>query len=847
MGAALGVFGIVKGAVVGAEAVVTSCSLLFSVSGIVTLLGFRKVPLQTLATASTVFFVVNLCAGILVTTLGHGVPMNVFVYLLWFFPLLVFNKLVNKPSTSHTLSRFVIVAPLVLIVGDIPRLLVLFPLGTFFLFLIFCLSYLCFGLMFDVVTRYREEYLVEQERIESLKLESEILESISDCFLSLDTGSRLVYLNDAACAEFGVQREAVLGKPLVYAVPEGFSHPMLACMVKVQGDTLDSTFEVAHPRQPQTYAMRCYPRGDGLSIYFHNITESVLANLELEKAHTSLREQAELLDKAQDAIFVVDLDYRITYWNKGAERLYGWKASEVLGKNPGDVFRYEDHAEMYQRAADILREGEWFGEIPQRHRNGNLLTVEAHVTLVKDGDNAPRSILSINTDITERKAAEAKVEHLAYYDGLTDLPNRQLLNERINLAILKASRKSTLCALLNIDMDDFKTFNATLGHVTGDAMLQEVARRLMACAGPDDTVARFSGDEFAVLLEGLSEDPDLATGQAREKGEEILESLRRPFKLGSFETEGTTSIGISLFPERTDAPGDPLRRANLAMYEAKAKGRNRMCFYHPEMQTQVASRAELLADLRRAVLHQRFELHYQPQVDRNGVVSSSEALLRWRHPQRGMVSPAEFIPLAEEAGLIVDLGRWVLETACRQLAEWAGNPLLEPLSVAVNVSVRQFLDANFVGLVLEVLKASGANPQRLKLEITESSVMEKVDEMIAKMTTLNQHGVLFSLDDFGTGYSSLSHLKRLPLSQLKIDRSFVNDVLTNPKDASIARTIINLGQQLHLAVIAEGVETEQQREFLEKEGCYAYQGYLFSPALTSERFAGFVAAQALPV
>jgi EAL domain-containing protein (putative c-di-GMP-specific phosphodiesterase class I) len=354
-------------------------------------------------------------------------------------------------------------------------------------------------------------------------------------------------------------------------------------------------------------------------------------------------------------------------------------------------------------------------------------------------------------------------------------------------------------------------------------------------------VARVGGDQFVVMLERLSEDAQWTADIAKTVGGKILDAFRKPFVVGAYKNDSTVSIGIALFSGAKDTVDELQKRTDLAMYQAKAQGGNTMCFFDPAMQVEVDTRTALRFDLRHALHSDELELHYQPQMNSAGAVTGCEALLRWFHPQRGRIAPSVFIPLAEEAGLIIELGRWVLETACLQLAAWAGNPAMESKTVAVNVSVRQFLDPQFVNLVRETLRISGANPNRLKLEITESSVMEKVDEIIATMTELKLYGISFSLDDFGTGYSSLSRLRNLPLDQLKIDRSFVKNVLTDAKDASIARTIIGLGRSLNLTVIAEGVETEAQRVFLEAEGCHMYQGFLYSPAVTASKFEAFVA------
>jgi EAL domain-containing protein (putative c-di-GMP-specific phosphodiesterase class I) len=344
--------------------------------------------------------------------------------------------------------------------------------------------------------------------------------------------------------------------------------------------------------------------------------------------------------------------------------------------------------------------------------------------------------------------------------------------------------------------------------------------------------------------------PQTAAAQADLAAAKILEAFIEPLRLATYEREATVSIGASFFSAVSGTIDDLMKRSDLAMYRAKAEGRNRICYFDPAMQTEVDTRATLRSDLRRALQNDEFDLHYQPQVNGQGAVVSAEALLRWRHPLRGIVLPHEFVPLAEEAGLILDLGRWALETACSQLAAWSASPVMAPLSIAVNVSVRQFLDPQFVHQVRETLRVSGVNPRSLTLEITESCVMQKVEETIAKMSLLNLDGVSFSLDDFGTGYSSLSHLRYLPLNHLKIDRSFVENLLADAKDASIVRSIIALGQSLNLSVIAEGVETKEQRDFLVAQGCNACQGFLYSPAISASKFETFVqernAAQTRP-
>ncbi|MGC2518359.1 MAG: EAL domain-containing protein, partial [Burkholderiales bacterium] len=466
-------------------------------------------------------------------------------------------------------------------------------------------------------------------------------------------------------------------------------------------------------------------------------------------------------------------------------------------------------------------------------KDGRIINVEFNANTTRwDGQNADLVFVS---DITLRKAAESRINNLAFYDTLTGLPNRRLLRERLEHLLARGARSLRHGAIMFLDLDNFKTLNDTQGHGVGDQMLIEVAQRLQSSVRQGDTVARLGGDEFVVMLEDLDAEGS-AAAQVEVVAEKILEALNQPCRLetpaghgeqNTIHYHGTASIGITLFGDQGESVDELLRRADLAMYRAKAAGRNTLRFFDPDMQAAITARSALEADLRQGMQENQFLLHYQAQVDRAGHLMGAEALVRWQHSRRGLVLPAEFIPLAEETGLIRPLGYWVLKTACTQLVAWAAQADTANLTLAVNVSARQFRDKKFVDLVLAVLNRTGANPQRIKLELTESLLLDDVEDTIGKMTALKARGVGFSLDDFGTGYSSLSYLKRLPLDQLKIDRSFVRDVLTDPNDAAIARTIVALGRSLGLPVIAEGVETEAQRDFLARIGCHAYQGYLF--------------------
>ncbi|HEY4073321.1 MAG TPA: EAL domain-containing protein [Herbaspirillum sp.] len=563
------------------------------------------------------------------------------------------------------------------------------------------------------------------------------------------------------------------------------------------------------------------------------------AELERRDADARIREQASLLDKAQDAIIVRGIDHRIHFWNKSAERLYGWRAEEVVGRSMEKML-FPQTAAFVEATRQVMELGEWSGEISQQRKHGSTLMVEGRWTLVRDEHGAATSILCINTDITQRKAAEQKIQRLAFYDSLTQLPNRLLLLERLQRAISVPQPQSQVGALLFIDLDNFKNLNDTLGHDKGDLLLQQVAQRLTSCLRDKDTVARLGGDEFVLLLEELSDDAAQAAVMAEAVGHKIIGSFNLPFYLDSYEYFSTPSIGVTLFNDADCSVDELLKRADIAMYQAKACGRNAMRFFDPGMQAVVSARAELEADMRHGLVENEFILHYQAQVRSDDSITGAEVLLRWQHPRRGLVSPMEFIPLAEDTGLITVLGEYVLEAACRQLAIWSTQPELANLGLSVNVSAYQFRHPDFVETVLDILDRTGADPLKLKLELTESLLVADVEEIIIEMSMLKARGVGFSLDDFGTGYSSLSYLKRLPLDELKIDQSFIRDVLTDPNDAVIARTIVALGQSLGLAVIAEGVETEQQREFLANNNCHAYQGYLFSRPLALVEFEAFI-------
>ncbi len=551
-----------------------------------------------------------------------------------------------------------------------------------------------------------------------------------------------------------------------------------------------------------------------------------------------LRLQDAALRAVASGILITDTQANIQWANPAFSQITGYELDEALGRKPKELISSGlNHTGLYENLWKTIQSGQvWRGELINKRKDGSIYNEELAITPVRDTQGVVQHYVAVKQDISERKANEEQIRQLAFFDALTGLPNRRLLLDRLQQAIAARGRDRHSGALLFIDLDNFKALNDTLGHDVGDLLLIQVARRLTECVREGDTVSRLGGDEFVVMLEDLSPDAEIAAPQAEGVGEKILTALNRPYTLRGSEHHSTPSIGITLFNDSRDNLDDLLKRADLAMYQAKDAGRNTLRFFDHAMQSRVDARAALERELRRGLHNHQFLLYYQPQVDGTGQIRGAEALLRWNHPSRGLVPPLDFIALAEETGLIVGLGHWVLEEACHQLAKWAKHPASACLTLAVNVSARQFRHPDFVDQVVAILEHCGANPQLLKLELTESLLLDNVESTVEKMSALKALGIGFALDDFGTGYSSLTYLKRLPLNQLKIDRSFVQDVLSNNNDAAIARTIVALGQSLGLPVIAEGVETPAQQAFLTLNGCLAFQGYLYGKPMPVEDF-----------
>ncbi|MBV8658721.1 MAG: EAL domain-containing protein [Burkholderiales bacterium] len=573
-------------------------------------------------------------------------------------------------------------------------------------------------------------------------------------------------------------------------------------------------------------------------VSFVDFTELKQAEQALQKSEERLRL---VLHGSNDAPWDRDLATDTVYYSPRWWEMIGYAIDEqpVTSQLWLSLIHPDDVANVTATFNQVLADSSvnaYEIEFRFKHRAGHDVPVLSRAFVLRDDTGRAIRVSGTNTDLTERKRTEQRIHQLAFYDGLTNLPNRRLLTEQLRLALANNVRNQEQGALLFIDLDNFKTLNDTLGHEMGDQLLAQVANRLRQSVREVDVVARLGGDEFVVMLENLSPNTDAAAIEAEVIGQRILTHLGAPYTLMDREYISTPSIGITLFDDHANGVDGLLKQADLAMYQAKAAGRNTLRFFDASMQAAVDQRVAMEHDLRDGLHRNELILHYQPQVNEFGQIIGAEGLVRWMHPERGLVSPGAFIPLAESTGLILPLGNWVLQLACHQLVAWAADPALEKLTLAVNVSAQQFHTPDFVDQVVAILDRTGANPARLKLELTESLLAENIDDIIAKMSALKHLGVGFSLDDFGTGYSSLSYLKRLPLDQLKIDQSFVRDVLTDPNDATIARIIITLAAELGLVVIAEGVETEGQRQFLNTHGCLAYQGYLFSKPVSAQSF-----------
>jgi diguanylate cyclase (GGDEF)-like protein/PAS domain S-box-containing protein len=671
----------------------------------------------------------------------------------------------------------------------------------------------------------------EAEALQELRV---MLNVSGEGFWKADTSGNILEVNDAYCRIIGYTRNEIIGAHIskfeaIEPTPEMVAKHIRRIM-EIGTDRFVSRHRHRDGHPIDIEIVSSYIKEtDCVITFMHDVSER-------KQVEEMLRIAAITFD-TQEGIMITDADAKILRVNQAFHDITGYDADEVIGRDPG-MFQSGRHDATFYRAmwSELLSTGKWAGEVWDKRKNGDVYPKLLTITAAYDDKKQVTHYVAVFRDISNRKKSEQEIHQLAFYDPLTKLPNRRLLLDRLQQALAVSVRNGRHGALLYLDMDRFKTINDTQGHAMGDQLLVEVARRLQTCVREGDSVARLGGDEFVVVLEDLSSAVDEAATQTELVAEKIRAELDKAYVLNEYEFLTSVSIGISLFFEHKETAEDLLRHADVAMYQAKMAGRNAVRFFDPHMQMALEARAALEADLRHALEKQQFHLSYQIQVDSLRRPLGAEVLLRWDHPGRGEVSPTQFIPLAEETGLIVPIGLWVLKTACAQLREWQNDARTRDLMLAVNVSAKQFRQPDFVDQAQRILLESGAKPSHLKMEFTESTVLENVEDTISKMRELKMLGVGFSVDDFGTGYSSLQYLKRLPLDQIKIDQSFVRDIASDPNDAAIVQTIIAMTEALGLNVIAEGVETMAQFEFLDNHGCHAFQGFLFSKPVSIEEF-----------
>lgn len=654
------------------------------------------------------------------------------------------------------------------------------------------------------------------------------LEAIPDMLLELGIDGRYYSTHSPRSELIPVPVNELIGKSIHDVLPEAAVVTINKALQEadVKGHSRGEQIELDVPLGKRWFELSIAKKTDHSDknkrfiVLSRDITERKLSEIELKIAATAF--------EAQEGILVTDAKTNILRVNNAFAEITGYSAKESIGKTPNFLSSGRHDKEFYDAMwIAIEQKGAWAGEIWNRRKSGEIYPERLVITAVKDKDGNVTNYVASLADITESKAASDEIKSLAFYDPLTLLPNRRLLLDRLEQALASSSHSGQIGALLFLDIDHFKVLNDTLGHNTGDLLLKIIATRLKSCIREADTVARIGGDEFVILIEDLGVERIAAASYTEMLAKKILNLISQSYKLDSYDYSGSVSIGATLFFDHEAGIENLLKQADIAMYQAKDSGRNAIRFFDIQMQEAVASRVHLERELRYAIDNNQFELYYQIQINKEKAPIGAEALIRWIHPELGTISPVKFIPLAEDTGLILPIGQWVLDAACAQLKKWQSKEMTRELSISINVSAKQFNHVNFVTQVHDTVMRYAIDPAFLNLELTESMLLESVELMIDKMMELRKIGVRFELDDFGTGYSSLQYLKRLPLNQLKIDQSFIRDIAIDDNDKIIVNTIIAMAHNLDLKVIAEGVEDEAQRQFLMDHGCDHFQGYLF--------------------
>ncbi len=692
------------------------------------------------------------------------------------------------------------------------------------------------------VTDISDSKLAEISLRESQLMQQAIIDTALDAVIQMNRDGNITGWNQQAEHVFGWANEEVLGCSLADTIiPEHYraAHQLGLARILEGGDShvLNSRIEVEALHR------------DGHKLFIELAITRIKISDQLEfsafirdvsqrkREEEQLRLAAKVFESTSEAILISDINNNIVAVNEAFVQMTGFTLQEIRGRNPR-IFSSGQHDEAFYREMwkSINECGFWQGEIADKTKSGKLFYKHMSINVVKDEQGIVTHYISISTDISERKEYDRNIHFLAYYDVLTGLPNRSLLRDRLGQLIAAAARDSRQFALMFLDLDRFKYINDSMGHSVGDKLLQSVAQRLQGCVRDGDTVSRIGGDEFIVLL------PDVGRADVEVVADKLLKTLSAPFDLNGQAISTYGSIGIALFPEHAGDIDMLMKNADAAMYSAKESGRNNYKFFTPEMHFRANQVFQMEKDLHVALAQEQFVLVYQPQVDlAGGHVCGAEALIRWHHPEKGFISPGEFIPVAEETGQIVAIGEWVLRTACATFAAWQRQGMAQ-FPVAVNMSIRQLNQPNLAEMVESILRETGLAPEWLELEITEGIMMGDTKVAMAFMQRMHEIGVKMAIDDFGTGFSSLSYLKNLRVHKLKIDQSFVRDIETDESDAAIVRSIISLGHRLDLEVIAEGVETAEQLDFLRIRGCDQMQGYLFSKPLPPAELVRFLSA-----
>ncbi|WP_339881815.1 bifunctional diguanylate cyclase/phosphodiesterase, partial [Vreelandella maris] len=671
-----------------------------------------------------------------------------------------------------------------------------------------------------------------------------LINSLQDLIFVFDGEGRFRFIHAIEKDKLLLGSQQALGLHYQQVLPPALANTFDAIFHQVQQTRQVATFEypLMLGQQQRYFHATVSPLAsktkyfEGVLSVTRDITDAKQAEVELQIAAAAF--QAHL------GIMVTDARGNILKVNDTFKRITGYSDEEMIGRNPRMFSSGHHNATFYRRLWNSVAEtGSWEGEIWNQRKNGELFPEWLTISAVYDADGNLTNYVATMSDISERKAAEQEIHQLAFYDPITGFANRRLFIDRIGTALKELNRHQRCGALILIDIDNFNHINDTLGHHAGDQLLQSIARRFGRMLRDTDTLARLGSDEFAVLIEGIDGSPRQTQQLAEHIAYKLLAALDEPISVGEESALVTASVGITIIADSQRSADDYLQQGVMALSQAKASGRRAVRFFDPSMQAKLLAKVKLESELRQALEHQQWRLHYQPQVDRRGRLIGVEALLRWQHPERGLVSPGEFIPLLESTGLINDVGEWVLEEACQQLAQWAGSPLLDRLTISVNISPLQFRENNFLQRVEQVFQRTQAPLEQLKLEVTETLFVEARDDARDKMLSLKALGVRFSLDDFGTGYSSLAYLAQLPLDQLKIDQSFVQQVLESKANAAIVESTIALAKSLNLDVIAEGVEVEAQQAWLMAHGCHAFQGYLFGRPVSVNDIEAAVLAQ----